>query len=120
MTLVNPSSMHSLQSSNECPWSRWMAMGMFDRLTAASISFFRYTGLAYWRAPLEIWSMTGAFSSSQASTMAWSNSMLFTLKSPTSYFPLISLTKTSLWEGRGGGGGGGGGGVGVGLGVVWC
>jgi hypothetical protein len=41
MTLVNPSSMHSLQSSKESPWSRWTAMGMVVRLTAASISFLR-------------------------------------------------------------------------------
>src|SRR5439155_10850081 len=53
-------------------------------------------GLAYWRAPLEIWSMTGAFSSSQASIMAWRSSMLFTLKAPIAYLPLSALEKRSL------------------------
>src|SRR6266850_569647 len=73
-----------------------MAMGMLVRLTAASMSFRRYTGLAYWRAPLEICSITGAFSSSQASTMAWSSSMLFTLKAPRAYLPLSALANRSL------------------------
>ena len=41
ITLVNPSSMHSLHSSNESPWSRCTAIGMFERLTAASINFLR-------------------------------------------------------------------------------
>jgi len=41
ITEVNPSSMHCLHSSKLSPWSRWTAMGMVERLTAASISFFR-------------------------------------------------------------------------------
>ena len=41
MTLVKPSSMHSLQSSKLSPWSRWTAIGMVERLTAASINRFR-------------------------------------------------------------------------------
>ena len=41
ITLVKPSSMHSLHSSKLSPWSRWTAMGMFERLTAASMSFLR-------------------------------------------------------------------------------
>src|SRR2546428_674747 len=73
-----------------------MAMGMLVRLTAASMSFRRYTGLAYWRAPLEICSITGAFSSSQASTIACSSSMLFTLKAPRAYFPFSALANRSL------------------------
>ena len=41
ITLVNPSSIHSLHNSNVSPWSRCTAIGMLDRLTAASMSFFR-------------------------------------------------------------------------------
>src|SRR5260370_40771144 len=40
--------------------------------------------------------MTGAFSSSQASTMAWSSSMLLTLKAPRAYLPLRALANNSL------------------------
>jgi hypothetical protein len=63
--------------------------GGFDQL-------FEINGLAYCRAPLEIWRMKGAFSSSQASTMAWSSSILFALKAPRAYFPLRALAKRSL------------------------
>src|ERR1035437_9861042 len=71
-------------------------MGRLEGLTAASISFLRYTGLAYWRAPLEIWSITGAFSSSHASTIAWRSSMLLTLKAPSAYLPFRALANKSL------------------------
>src|SRR3954466_1906996 len=39
--------------------------------------------------------MTGAFSSSQASMIAWSNSMLLTLKAPRAYFPFKALANKS-------------------------
>src|SRR5215469_12624316 len=40
--------------------------------------------------------MTGAFSSSQASTIAWRSSILLTLKAPRAYLPLRALAKRSL------------------------
>src|SRR5271163_3071889 len=40
--------------------------------------------------------MTGAFSSSQASMMAWSSSILLTLKAPSAYLPLSALANKSL------------------------
>src|SRR6266498_697434 len=40
--------------------------------------------------------MTGAFSSSQASTMACKSSMLLTLKAPRAYLPLRALANRSL------------------------
>src|SRR5881628_2772042 len=40
--------------------------------------------------------MTGAFSSSHHSTIAWSNSILLTLNAPMAYLPLRALAKSSL------------------------
>ena len=43
--------------------------------------------LAYLRAPLLIWRMSGLFSSAQASMIAWASSMLLTLNAPTANPP---------------------------------
>src|ERR1041385_58759 len=40
--------------------------------------------------------MRGAFSSSQASTIAWTSSMLLTLKAPRAYLPRKALANSSL------------------------
>jgi len=51
-----------------------------------------------WRAPLEIWRINGAFSSSQASTMAWMSSILFDVERAERVFALQRLMQTGSLE----------------------
>ena len=53
ITDVNPSSTHFLHISKSSPWSRWRQISNWVSSTAASTSFSRYAGRAYFLAPAE-------------------------------------------------------------------